>query len=61
MGFNFSDNKWSTLLVGGNIMTSGTVNVTAKTLVLNNGFPSVKQEFCQHKAGEVGKIEFFPA
>ena len=36
-----------------------TVNLTGETLVLNKGFTSRKQEFCQHKARKVGKIHRF--
>jgi len=38
-----------------------TVNVTGESLVLNKNFPGIKHGFCQHKAGKVGKIGFFPA
>ena len=38
-----------------------TVNVTAETLVLNKDLPSKEQGFSLLLAGDVGKMEIFPA
>ena len=43
------------------ILVAYTVNATGETLVLNKDFPSIKQGFCQHNGGKVGKIVIFPA
>ena len=38
-----------------------TVNETGEALMLNKIFASIKQGFCKHYTGKVGKIGFFPA